>query len=331
MHRLLLSATLVFLGLGASLTAEGPPRRPVHTYSIVAHDAATGELGVAVQSHWFSVGSIVSWAEAGVGAVATQSFVEPSYGPLGLELMRAGKTAPEALEALLTIDENAAVRQVAMVDRDGNIAVHTGEGCIDEAGHRTGEGYSVQANMMEKAIVWDAMARAFESAEGDLAARLLAALEAAQAEGGDVRGQQSAAILVVPGTSAGAPWRERTVDLRIEDHPEPIAELGRLLRIHRAYEHMNHGDERMTENDVVGALDAYAKAAEVYPEELEIRYWQAVTMAGAGRLDEALPIFREVFEEAPRWRILTRRLVEPGLLPDDPEVLERILATGEGD
>ncbi len=327
MHRTVLVLTLL-LWSAVSAAASEVPVRPVHTYSIVARDPETGEMGVAVQSHWFSVGSVVSWAEAGVGAVATQSFVEVSYGPLGLELMRAGKTADQALKALLAADPHPEVRQVAMVDRHGNVAVHTGESCIAAAGHREGEQYSVQANLMEKATVWDAMATAYESAEGDLVERLLVALEAAEAEGGDIRGRQSAAILVVPGTSSGAPWRERTVDLRVEDHPRPLAELRRLVKVHRAYEHMNHGDELLAADDVAGALEAYATAAEMYPENAEIRYWQAVTLTGAGRVDEALPIFREVFAREERWLTLTPRLPDAGLLPDDAELLERILAAG---
>ena len=320
--------TLLLALVASASWAADVPERPVHTYSIVARDPATGDLGVAVQSHWFSVGSVVSWAEAGVGAVATQSFVEVSYGPLGLELMKAGKTAPEALHALLAADPNAAVRQVAMVDRHGNVAVHTGESCIAAAGHEKGQQFSVQANMMEKPTVWGAMARAYAAADGDLADRLLAALDAAQAEGGDIRGRQSAALLIVPGTTSGAPWREREVDLRIEDHPRPLEELRRLVKVHRAYEHMNHGDELLADEDVEGALEAYAAAARIYPEKVEIRYWQAVTLAGAGRLDEALPIFREVFAEEERWRVLTPRLRAAGILPDDPELLERILSAG---
>lgn len=308
--------------------ASEVPRRPVSTYSIVARDPVTGDLGVAVQSHWFSVGSVVSWAEAGVGAVATQSFVEVSYGPLGLELMRAGKTAPEALKSLLATDVAAQVRQVAMVDRHGNVAVHTGANCITEAGHRQGENFSVQANMMGQSTVWGAMAKAYESAEGDLLARMVAALEAAQAEGGDIRGRQSAAILIVPGTSKGAPWRERKVDLRIEDHPRPLEELRRLVRVHRAYAHMNHGDELLAAEDVQGALEAYAAAAEIYPENLEVRYWQAVTMAGAGHLEESLPIFAEIFAEDENWRTLLSRLPAAGILPEDPEILGLILAVG---
>jgi len=327
---LLVALVAVF---GAALSAEeragersaGPPRRPVNTYSIVAQDPATGALGVAVQSHWFSVGSVVSWAEAGVGAVATQSFVEVSYGPLGLELMRSGKTASQALAALLAVDEHAAVRQVAMVDRQGNVAVHTGDSCIAEAGHVTGEGYSVQANMMAQDTVPQAMAAAFDASDGDLAERLLAALDAAQGEGGDIRGRQSAAILVVPGESAGAPWRERQVDLRVEDHPQPVVELRRLVAVQKVYDHMNQGDELFADGDIEGALTAYATAAELQPQSLEVRYWQAVTLVGAGRTEEALPIFRQVFAEGPEWRELTRRLPAAGLLPDEDGLLARIL------
>lgn len=324
----LAAGALFFIG-AAAWGGEAPARRPVHTYSIVARDAVTGALGVAVQSHWFSVGSVVSWAEAGVGAVATQSFVEVSYGPLGLELMRSGKTASEALAALLAVDEHASVRQVAMVDRHGNVAVHTGESCIAEAGNLTGEGYSVQANMMLMDTVPSAMAAAYEASEGDLAERLLAALEAAQAEGGDIRGRQSAAILVVPGESAGAPWREREVDLRVEDHPEPVVELRRLVAVQRVYDHMNRGDELFSDGDIEGALGAYATAAELQPDSLEVLYWQAVTMVGADKTEEALPIFRHVFAEGPHWRELTRRLPAAGLLPADDALLARILETGK--
>lgn len=204
-------AALAAVGIPSPVAAQttrdaGAPLRPVATYSIVARDPATGELGVAVQSHWFGVGAIVPFAEAGVGAVATQSFVDPSYGPLGLELVRAGRTAPEALAGLLEADPHPDVRQVAMIDAAGNVAAHTGENAIIAAGHHTGENYSVQANLMGSETVWPAMVTAFEAARGDLAERMLAALEAAQAEGGDIRGRQSAALVVVSGEPTGRPW-----------------------------------------------------------------------------------------------------------------------------
>ncbi len=299
------------------------PVRPVHTYSIVARDSVTGELGVAVQSHWFSVGAHVPWAQAGVGAVATQSFTEVTYGPLGLALMRAGRSAPQALRALVTVDPHPDVRQVAMIDARGRVAAHTGEHCIAEAGHRTGAQYSVQANLMEKNTVWDAMARAYETTRGDLAERLLAALEAAQREGGDIRGRQSAAIRIVRGESTGRPWEDVVVDLRVEDHPNPVRELRRLVRVHRAYEWMNRGDERMADDDVAGALEAYGRAAELMPDNPEIRFWAAHTMMLGGHEAQALDMFRQVFRAEPAWREVVRRLPAAGLLP--PETADRIL------
>jgi uncharacterized Ntn-hydrolase superfamily protein len=299
--------------------------RPVHTYSIVARDSVTGDLGVAVQSHWFSVGSLVTWAEAGVGVVATQSFVDPSYGPLGLALMRAGKTASEALAALLASDPGRDVRQVAMVDARGNVAVHTGARCIQAAGHRTGSGYSVQANLMSNETIWPAMARAFEKASGPLAERMLAALEAAEAAGGDIRGKQSAAILVVKGSGTGKPWADRSVDLRIEDHEVPLVELKRLLVLHRAYEHMNNGDLAVERNDAPGALREYSAAQTLVPGNLEMRFWYAVALANMGRVSEAQPVFRDVFARDRNWATLVPRLPASGTLTSDPAVLKAIL------
>ncbi|CAN5189025.1 hypothetical protein BH18GEM1_BH18GEM1_19630 [soil metagenome] len=328
---------LLAVGGGATpLSAQVPrsaplPSRPVATYSIVARDPATGELGVAVQSHWFSVGPIVPWAEAGVGAVATQSFVDPSYGPLGLALLRAGRSAPEALEGLLAADPHPEVRQVAMIDAEGRVAAHTGGKAIIAAGHETGENYSVQANLMEKPTVWPAMARAFEAAEGDLAERMLLALEAAQAEGGDIRGRQSAALLVVSGEPTGKPWVDRIFDLRVEDHPTPLEELRRLLTLSRAYREMNAGDEAMAENDIEAAVGHYDAAMERVPDNAEMAYWTAVTLAGVDRVDEALPLFERAFAADPRWAVLTARLPAAGLLPDDPALLERILGVPGGE
>ncbi|HEX9660611.1 MAG TPA: DUF1028 domain-containing protein, partial [Rhodothermales bacterium] len=235
-------------------------RRPVATYSIVARDSVTGEMGVAVQSHWFSVGPIVPWAEAGVGAVATQSFVEVSYGPLGLELMRAGRTADQALAALVSTDQGEAVRQVAMVDAGGNVSAHTGSSAIFAAGHQVGAGYSAQANLMENPTVWGAMAHAYETTEGDLADRMLAALEAAEGEGGDIRGRQSAAILIVGAERMANSWEGRTFDLRVEDHPDPVGELKRLVQLQRAYLKLNEGDGWVVKGDIPMALESYSEA-----------------------------------------------------------------------
>ena len=328
--RLVLLLCLLAAHAGTALAAEAPPDplRPAHTYSIVARDPATGEMGVAVQSHWFSVGPLVPWAEAGVGAVATQSFVRVDYGPEGLALMRQGTAAPEALRRLVAADEGRDVRQVAMIDARGRVAAHTGAKCIRAAGQRVGENYSVQANLMIDAGVWPAMARAFESAKGDLAERMLQSLEAAQAAGGDIRGRQSAAILVVKAKKSDKPWNDKVLELRIEDHPEPVKELRRLLTLWRAYEHMNAGDLAVEKNDVDGATRQYAAAEAMVPEMDEFVFWHATTLAQKGRLDEALPLFARSFRLQPGWLLLVPRLPASGLLPDDPKVIEKILAAG---
>lgn len=301
--------------------AAEPPRplRPVATYSIVARDPETGELGVAVQSHWFSVGPIVPWAEAGVGAVATQSFVDPSYGARGLELMRAGRPATEALETLLAADATPAVRQVAMVDAQGRVAAHTGASAIASAGHQTGEQYSVQANMMDNPGVWPAMAKAFESAPGDLADRMLAALEAAQAAGGDIRGRQSAAIVIVRAASTGRPWVDRSFDLRVEDAPDPIGELKRLVRLQRGYLDLNAGDEHVTRGDMAAAMVSYSAAMERLTDadtHGEAPFWVGITLASQGREEEAIPYLRRAYAQNRKWAALAGRLPAAGLLPD---------------
>ena len=297
----------------------------VHTFSIVARDPHSGQMGVAVQSHWFSVGSVVSWAEAGVGAVATQAMSEISYGPLGLELMRAGKSAQQALAALLAADDGRQLRQVAMLDASGRVAAHTGRRCIAEAGHVAGEGFSVQANMMLNPTVWPAMAEAYRSSTGSLVERMLAALDAAQAAGGDIRGRQSACILIVKAASSGRPWADTIMNLRVEDAPEPIQELHRLVKVQEAYQQMNLGDELLGRGQVAEALQAYGAAARLEPGLDELPFWQAVTLADLNRLDEALPIFRQVFSANPNWALLVQRLPVAGLLRDDPQMMAQIL------
>lgn len=318
-------AMVLSLLAGGGVAAADPL---VHTYSIVARDATTGEMGVAVQSHWFSVGSIVTWAEAGVGAIATQSFVDPGYGLRGLALLKEGKAAPAALDALVAADPQPQARQAAIVDAQGGVAAYTGPMCIQAAGHRVGKQFSVQANLMANDRVWPAMAEAFEKSAGDLADRMLAALEAGEAAGGDIRGRQSAAILVVKGESTGRPWAgaDRVFDLRVDDHGEPLQELRRLVRLQRAYNHANRGDELMAGGAVDDALRQYASAAELAPEILELPFWQAVTLASAGREAEAMPIFAAVFAREPQWAALLPRLPAAGLLPEDPALIERILS-----
>ena len=319
-----LPALSVLLTLGI-LPCWGKGTQPVHTYSIVAIDKESGEIGAAVQSHWFSVGSSVIWAEAGVGAVCTQSFIEPSYGPLGLELMRAGKTSEEALAGLLRADRSEALRQVAMIDIQGRVAAHTGKKCIPEAGHFIGNGFSCQANLMLKNTVWNAMAKAFESTPGELVDKLMAALEAAEREGGDIRGKQSAAILVVKGKSSGAWWKDRTYDLRVEDNPAPLVELKRLIRLKKAYNSMNRGDDLLTENKVEEAMKCYTRAMEMYPDNAEMVFWSAVTLASTGKVNESLPLFKRAFAMDTNWAVLVPRLPQVGQLPKDKALLKKIL------
>ncbi len=318
---------LLVAGVAGLAVAQTPSNlRPVHTYSIVARDTVTGDMGVAVQSHWFSVGSIVTWAEAGVGAVATQSFVDPAYGPLGLGLMKAGKTSQQALESLIATDPGKDVRQVAMIDVNGNVATHTGQKCIQGAGHIVGKNYSVQANLMLNDKVPAAMSQAYEGARGDLAEKMMAALDAAEAVGGDIRGKQSAAILIVKAQSTGRPWVDRVMELRVEDHPEPLKELRRLITVHRAYDHMNRGDLALEHNDVDGALREYAAAEKMFPDNLEMKFWHAVSLVNIGRVKESLPMFKTIFAKDMNWATLIPRLPASGVLNADDATLKEILS-----
>lgn len=297
-----------------------------HTFSIVARDEKTGEMAVAVQSHWFSVGTIVSWGQSGVGVVATQSFVNPALGPDGLKLMSEGKNASDALEILINKDDGKDFRQVAFLDANGNTAAHTGDKCIESAGHIIGKNYSVQANMMLNDNVVPAMAKAFEENSGlPIADRVLQVLMAAQKAGGDIRGKQSAVLLVVGKEPAKESWMDKKVDLRVDDHQDPIKELGRLLKVHKAYEYMNRGDLAMEHNDIDLALKEYAAAENMFPDNLEMKYWKAVTLANNDRLTEAIPLFKEIFDKDENWRELTKRLPKSGLLIVTESNLKKIL------
>jgi uncharacterized Ntn-hydrolase superfamily protein len=283
---------------------------------------------VAVQSHFFSVGSIVSWAEPGVGAVATQSIAEASFGPRGLELMRAGSSAPAALQQLISDDPNEAVRQVALVDAGGRVAVHTGLRCIAHAGHSLGEQVSAQANMMERGTVPGAMIDAYSrSSDQPLAERLLVALEAAEGEGGDIRGRQSAAMIVVTGRATGSPGQDRPVDLRVDDDADPVGELRRLLGLRRAYTRASAGDDLAGAGDLVGALVEYEAAYGAQPDNLELAFWYGLALAGNGRFEEAVRAMRAPFEAHPGWVELLKRLPDAGLIPDDPELIGRLTRT----
>jgi uncharacterized Ntn-hydrolase superfamily protein len=320
-----LSTLVVAFLVTLSFAAKSSAREPMaHTYSIVAYDSVTGQFGAAVQSHWFRVADVI-WVEPEVGAVATQSLVDFSYGPLGLDMMRNGKSASDALKGLLASDSNNAVRQVAMIDRQGRVVAHTGSKCIAEAGHRVGRYFSVQANLMLKNTVWDAMAKAFESTKGDLAERMMAALEAAQAEGGDIRGKQSAALAVTSPKKTGQVWTERVIDIRVDDSPEPLVELRRLLNVTRTYDYMNQGDNFIVAKKLDSAAWAYGKAQSMQPENPEIGFWYAVSLLDQKQNDAAMPVFARVFKQDPIWRELVGRCVKAGLIADDKEMLARIL------
>lgn len=308
----------------AAVTLDGHADPLAHTYSIVARDAKTGEMGVAVQSHYFSVGPVVPWAEAGVGAVATQSLVLVDYGPNGLRLMREGFTAKEALDSLLKADTTNAGRQVAMVDVFGGVAAYTGKSCIPDAGDVQGEGFSCQANLMSNPTIWPAMKAAFEAAQGDLAERMMQALEAAEKAGGDIRGRQSAAMVIVKAKSSGKPWNDYVINLRVEDHPKPLEELRRLITLRRAYNAEDRGDNFTVEKKTTEAAEAYAEAMRLAPEVVELQFWAALTMYTTGQTKEGLELFRKVFGREPRWVDLIPRLAKVGLFPDDAKKIAEV-------
>ena len=296
-----------------------------HTYSIVARDSVTGDIGVAVQSHWFSVGSVVTYGKAGVGVVATQSLVNPSYGPKGLVLMEQGLSPQQALDALLANDSGEMYRQVAFLDTKGEVATHTGSSCIAEAGHKQGKNFSVQANMMLNNTVWQAMANAFETTKGTLSERMLAALKAAEGEKGDIRGKQSAAILIVKGEATGNSWEDVIMDLRVEDNDNPVNELERLMKIHKAYDFMNKGDLAMEEGNSKKAEALYLEAQKLFPENLEMQYWYAINLLNNKQFEKAHPILKSIFKQDNNWKTLTARLVTSKLLVISDVELEKVM------
>lgn len=296
-----------------------------HTYSIVARDSVTGDIGVAVQSHWFSVGSVVTYGKAGVGVVATQSLVNPSYGPKGLALMEQGLSPQQSLDALLANDTGEMYRQVAFLNTKGELATHTGALCIDEAGHRQGKNFSVQANMMLKNTVWDAMANAFENTKGTLSERILAALNAAENEKGDIRGKQSAAILIVKGEATGNSWEDTVMDLRVEDSENPIGELERLVKIHKAYDFMNQGDLAMEAGDSKKAEELYLNAQKLFPDNLEMQFWYAINLLNNKEFEKAKPLLTSIFKKDPNWKTLTGRLIKSQLLVISSSELEKVM------
>lgn len=326
LHKLLVLCALIVLGVNTNAQIYSNDEPFAHTFSIVAQDPVTGEMAVGVQSHWFSVGTIVSWAKSGVGVVATQSFVNPAFGPDGLKLMSEGKSAEEALNILIKADEGRDFRQLAILDANGNVFAYTGDKCVASANHKIGNHFSVQANMMLNDNVVPSMAKAFEeNSDLPLAERIVKVLQAAQDVGGDIRGKQSAVLLVVSGKPVEHEWMDKKIDLRIDDHSDPLPELERLLKVHRAYEHMNNGDLAIEHGDMELALKEYCAAEEMFPDNLEMKYWKAVSLANNGRLEDALPIFEHVFKLDKNWIKLTKRLPESGLLNVSNEDLDEIL------
>lgn len=296
-----------------------------HTYSIVARDGRTGEMGAGVQSHWFSVGTVVPWALAGVGAVVTQSFTNPAFGPEGLRLLAEGRAPKEAVEEMVSKDEGRDFRQLAVLDAKGNAFAHTGAKCVAEAGHICGRNFSVQANMMLRDTVWAAMAEAFEGTDGPLADRIMAALLAAEKEGGDARGRQSAALVVVSGKSTGQAWKDRVVDLRVDDHREPLKELSRLLKVHRAYESMTAGDAALEKGEMDEALKQYSTAERLFPRNEEMVFWHAVGLANSGHYRRSVPLFRKAFDRNPNWKVMVPRLLANGTLRMSAEQMRELL------
>ena len=297
-----------------------------HTFSIVARDPATGQMAAAVQSHWFSVGTSVIWGKSGVGVVATQSFIRKAYGPLGLQLMQSGKSPQAALDQLTGQDAARDVRQVAFLNTKGQAAVYTGKNCIAYATDRHGANYSVQSNMMLTDKVCKAMEDAFLANTAlPLAERVLACLKAAQAAGGDIRGKQSAAIIVVSGTPVKDVWDDKLIDLRVDDSAAPIPELERLLKLERAYEHMNNGDLQVEKANMPKAMAEYTAAEKMFPANLEMQYWHAITLANNKHVKEAAAMLKGIYAKDANWRELTRRLPKAGQLKVSPQELKMLL------
>ncbi|MEM0517893.1 MULTISPECIES: DUF1028 domain-containing protein [Aequorivita] len=321
---------LLYFGLFSIFTTMAQSTKPndplAHTYSIVARDANTGEMAVAVQSHWFSVGTGVSWGEAGVGVVATQSFTNRSFGIRGLDLLKQGKSPQQAMDILLSDDEGRDFRQVAILDSKGRVATHTGKNCIVYASHANGENFSIQANMMLNDKVVPAMEKAWKTYNKlPLAERMVQVLLAAQNSGGDIRGKQSAALLIVAPEATDEPWNDVLLDLRVDDNENPVKELDRLLNVFRAYEHMNQGDVYVEKNEMKKAMAQYNAAMKMFPENLEMQFWTAITLANDKQFERAAEMLGKIYEKDKNWRELTRRLPKVGLLNvSENELLELV-------
>jgi uncharacterized Ntn-hydrolase superfamily protein len=295
---------LTSINIIAQLSRHNDPL--AHTFSVVGRDSVTGEMAIAVESHWFSVGTVVSWGEAGVGVIATQSFVNKSFGIRGLQLLKQGLSPQEVVDSLLSNDP--------------------GKECIDYAGHLNGQNFSVQANMMLNNKVWPAMANAWKNYNKlPLAERMIEVLKAGQQAGGDVRGKQSAVLIVFAPVASDKPWDDKLIDLRVDDHPEPIQELERLLKVHRAFDHMNKGDYYSEKNDMTKAMEEYNAAMKMFPQNLEMQYWTAITLANNHQVNKAVEMLQKIYKKDPNWRELTKRLPKVNLLIVNDKDYEKLI------
>jgi uncharacterized Ntn-hydrolase superfamily protein len=316
---------IVFVINQPSVCQEHDKSPFAHTFSILAYDSVSGDMAVAVQSHWFSVGTTVAWGEAGVGVIATQAVTNIEFGPRGLYLLKSGMSPQQVLDTLLKSDPEREIRQVAILDKHGNTAVYTGKNCVSEAGFYKGRFFSTQANMVKDRNVWKEMAKAFETGQGSFEEKIVSALDAGQSVGGDIRGKQSACLLVVKATPTGKSWIDRKVDLRVDDNEAPIKELSRLVKIHNAYSKMNLGYYALAKGNLNEA-DAYINTAQgLYPENRELSFWYAVELCNIGEIDRALPIFRQTFQTDPNWKnIILPRITQAGVLKVAKKDLDRI-------
>ena len=287
----------------------------VHTYSILARDPETGAIGGAVQSHWFNVGNTVLWGKAGVGMVATQSFVNASFGSKGIAMLEQKSEAQSVLSSLLSGDSEKELRQVAVIDVGGGVAAFTGNRCIEAAGHVVGEQFSVQANLMENTSIWTSMAEGFRESQGKpFALRLLKALQGAQEAGGDLRGMQSAALLIVSPQPAQSPYEGRLIDLQVADHIDPLTELNRLYWIDRAYKHTAEAENLLALKKDKAAIAEYENAMRCIPNNLELQFWYAIALLNMHREIKALPLLQTIVSLEPNWLLLLSRLQSVGLL-----------------
>jgi uncharacterized Ntn-hydrolase superfamily protein len=294
------------------------------TYSIVARDPGTGVLGVAMQTAMFAAGADVPWARAGVGAVATQAITEGAYGPRCLDAIQEGASAPAALDQAQAADEAALLRQVGVVAADGSVAAMTGEWCIDHAGHLLGDGFAVQANMMASPAVWPAMAEAYQSCPGPFPRRLLAALEAGQAAGGDARGMMAAALVVVE-AAPRAPWAGRIVDLRVDRSSDPLAELGRLLDASDGYAGFGRAVAALFSGDPAAALASADEGLSALPGEENLRFVRAGALAASSDNAGAVAELRALIADRPSWATVIRSFAAKGLLTMPPPALAELL------